>query len=762
MRRSTYFHKLIVYAICLITFPMVTLGVFSYLLSSRTVQQKVNDGALQMLLQMQQRVEQSLRTADNALTQFTVQPSVLRLLTEDVTDGSRSDNAALIDGLQEGLRGIQLSDLRVADVQFIQLRDRWKMSGGGYEPFGPLEPDWKQMYGDRPGSYWTISSRTIDFVRTLPISSPEPTAMIMFRVPYGELRKYMFTHPELGEPFIIDDSLRVVAHTDHWTRVGTSAASMPYARQLLDSESDSGLFKTQLDGEPYNVIYSKSAYNGWMYVSLVSVTAMTRESETIKWVTVAAGAVFLLIGAAVSLLGARRLYGPVRKLYESVFQPANGEAGSGGDIPASGKDELQLIGERVQAQLHNQKEMSRELKSQRSRLQHFFLLKLYLGQTDGSERAPYEAEASRQWKAMSVLVLQIDSLENTGYAEQDKELLLFAVTNIIAEIVPQHERLLEPIVMGQSQVTLVGSPLADEQAYSAWLDGAAKLIRETVKQYLRLPVSIGVSSPFRSLSEAGRGYKEAGEALQYRIKLGLEAVVHIGDVQPDRSLVPEYPEKVKSELIEAVRMCEGERAYGLLEQFTRELFAAPLSHRQYQMLMIALLTDLLRVLQEYEGVLQSLYEEEKSLYDKLFELKTSAEMTEWLYQSVLMPAIRLMEERKNKQHRGITDELLRMIENEYDSPLTIESCAFRIHYHPDYVRHVFRKEMGMPFSDYLAQFRLQMAKSWLTGTDMRIADIAEKLQYTNAQNFIRYFRKMEGMTPGQYRDSRGAGAQGSL
>lgn len=761
-RRSTYLAKLIVYAICLITIPMATLGVFSYIHSSRTVQQKVNDGALQMLLQLQQRVEQSLRTADNTLTQFTLQPSVLRLLTANAADNMGAPGrAAAVEALQEGLRRLQLADLNVADVQFVQLSDRWKITGSGYEPFGSNEPDWRQAYNGRPGSHWTIGSRTIDYVKTLPIGSSEPTALILFKVPYGELRKYMFTHPELGEPFIVDDSLRVVAHTDRLTRTGSSAASMPYARQLLGSGLDRGLFKTELDGEPFNVIFSKSAYNGWTYVSLVSVTDMTRASEAIKWVTAAASAVILLVGTVVSLLGARRLYGPIRKLYESVFQTVE-EDEDGGGAPDGGKDELQLIDERIQARWQSQRRMSRELKSQRSRLQHFFMLKLYLGQTEPGEREAYELEAGQQWKAMSVLLLQIDSLEGTGYEERDKELLLFAVTNMVAELVPPQERLLQPIVMGASQVTLVGSPLADEAAYSAWLDGTAKRIRETVKQVLRLPVSVGVSGPFHALGEAGRGYKEAGEALQYRIRLGHEAVVHIGDVRPDRSLVPQYPESVKRELIEAVRMCEGERAYGLLAQFTQEVFAAPLSHRQYQVLMLALLTELLRMLQEHEGVLQSLYAEEKQLYDRLFELKTSAEMIDWLHHSVIMPAIRLLEERKTKQYQGITSELLHMIENEYETPLTVEGCAFRIHYHPDYVRHVFRKEIGMPFSDYLARHRLQVAKGWLTGTDMRIAEMAERLQYTNAQNFIRYFRKMEGMTPGQYRDRRGAGTQESL
>ncbi|MNN98625.1 DNA-binding transcriptional regulator ChbR [compost metagenome] len=45
-----------------------------------------------------------------------------------------------------------------------------------------------------------------------------------------------------------------------------------------------------------------------------------------------------------------------------------------------------------------------------------------------------------------------------------------------------------------------------------------------------------------------------------------------------------------------------------------------------------------------------------------------------------------------------------------------------------------------------------MAKRWLKETELTITDIAEKLKYNNPANFIRYFRKMEGMTPGQYRD----------
>jgi len=48
-------------------------------------------------------------------------------------------------------------------------------------------------------------------------------------------------------------------------------------------------------------------------------------------------------------------------------------------------------------------------------------------------------------------------------------------------------------------------------------------------------------------------------------------------------------------------------------------------------------------------------------------------------------------------------------------------------------------------------FRLQKAKSLLQETNIPIKEIAEKLQYRNSQNFIRFFKKKVGMTPGDYR-----------
>jgi AraC-like DNA-binding protein len=45
-----------------------------------------------------------------------------------------------------------------------------------------------------------------------------------------------------------------------------------------------------------------------------------------------------------------------------------------------------------------------------------------------------------------------------------------------------------------------------------------------------------------------------------------------------------------------------------------------------------------------------------------------------------------------------------------------------------------------------------MAKVMLETTDKKISEIGEQLQYKNISAFIRSFRKLYDMTPGQYRE----------
>ena len=58
---------------------------------------------------------------------------------------------------------------------------------------------------------------------------------------------------------------------------------------------------------------------------------------------------------------------------------------------------------------------------------------------------------------------------------------------------------------------------------------------------------------------------------------------------------------------------------------------------------------------------------------------------------------------------------------------------------------------GKAFSELTEEYKLEEARNLLLHTDKKITDIAMELGYSNTQNFIRFFSKKTGMTPGKYR-----------
>jgi YesN/AraC family two-component response regulator len=190
----------------------------------------------------------------------------------------------------------------------------------------------------------------------------------------------------------------------------------------------------------------------------------------------------------------------------------------------------------------------------------------------------------------------------------------------------------------------------------------------------------------------------------------------------------------------------------LLHEFIERVFQVEVNRYEYQYALIRLLSDLSMLVRESGNSPDILVRHGKSVFEQLLTLKTAGEIESWLGKFVLVRVIECNKKKVTNQHKKIVDDTLAIIHEEYDTELTLESCAARLNYHPSYIRRVLKNEAGIAFRDYLALYRMDMAKKLLMETDLKISDISEKLKYRNPENFIRSFKKVEGITPGQYRD----------
>jgi len=87
----------------------------------------------------------------------------------------------------------------------------------------------------------------------------------------------------------------------------------------------------------------------------------------------------------------------------------------------------------------------------------------------------------------------------------------------------------------------------------------------------------------------------------------------------------------------------------------------------------------------------------------------------------------------------------------YAENVTVEKLAAIAHYSVAQFRKRFSELAQMSPSRYIALVRVNVARTLLSTTDRRIADIATDIGFFDHSHFIRTFRSLTGQTPNRYR-----------
>ena len=84
-------------------------------------------------------------------------------------------------------------------------------------------------------------------------------------------------------------------------------------------------------------------------------------------------------------------------------------------------------------------------------------------------------------------------------------------------------------------------------------------------------------------------------------------------------------------------------------------------------------------------------------------------------------------------------------------PLTVEIVARHVHRSPAHFSRCWNQATGVSLTAYLAWHRVDRAKALLRDTNQRIIDLSLEAGFQSAAPFYRWFRKLTGQTPTQYR-----------
>lgn len=125
----------------------------------------------------------------------------------------------------------------------------------------------------------------------------------------------------------------------------------------------------------------------------------------------------------------------------------------------------------------------------------------------------------------------------------------------------------------------------------------------------------------------------------------------------------------------------------------------------------------------------------------------------------LLQMIRQTIEDVKELHSAHCDELAyevdAMIEKRYQDPeFTVNEIAEHMSLTPAYLSRQYRKITGNGLSEKITEVRIQRACSILNQEDIPVSSVAAATGFSDTHYFYRVFKKITGVTPGNYRQSR--------
>ena len=117
--------------------------------------------------------------------------------------------------------------------------------------------------------------------------------------------------------------------------------------------------------------------------------------------------------------------------------------------------------------------------------------------------------------------------------------------------------------------------------------------------------------------------------------------------------------------------------------------------------------------------------------------------------------LRVKEKQPGAGENGSYDQIIvdafSYMQEHYQESLSLTDISSVLGISSSYFSHLFKKQTGKNYVEYLNEIRLKAVMEDLKNSDFKIAVIAEKNGFHNFEYFSRFFKKATGLSPVKWR-----------
>lgn len=211
----------------------------------------------------------------------------------------------------------------------------------------------------------------------------------------------------------------------------------------------------------------------------------------------------------------------------------------------------------------------------------------------------------------------------------------------------------------------------------------------------------------------------------------------------------------ENQLIEAVSKGQIHKADMLFTNFSSFSFdqrvSDPLRNiKNYSIIM----NTLLRKAAEQGGVHPLYLDSTSSDYAVRIEQLRAPESAPVLISNMFRDYCQLVRKHATKNYSSPVQKALLYIESNLSENLGLRTLAETLNVSSSYLSNLFRKETGQTLTDYINRRRIHHAQHLLRTSRLQIQTVAQHCGIMDVQYFSKIFKRVVGMTPKAYRESK--------
>ncbi|UVI27374.1 helix-turn-helix domain-containing protein [Paenibacillus spongiae] len=448
-----------------------------------------------------------------------------------------------------------------------------------------------------------------------------------------------------------------------------------------------------------------------------------------------------------------RHYKPLQRLAGIVSSQQQGAA----VVRGKTSDELAFISSAIAQMARENEGLLHRLRSQAGALREQALLTLIKGKL----KTPEEWEDMLSFSNLrldrphfAVLLFLIDDYGRfrRDNSESMQELLKYSLIKVLEELSIEAGS-------GYGIELIDGRGIAFLLNLNEGFDDPA-VIREIAEKakhvflQFRFTATIGIGGICSDITAISRSFVEATHAARHRFVRGGNQIIFFHDIEPVKAGVHGYPVEHVEQLVKVIKQGNSRELGDTVREAFRHIVEKNVPIEAAESISFDIVNSIVKTLIELDiEIDEDLGETMERLFVPHFE---TIEELEQAVTEICGNVCRYIADQKESKNVLMLGRMNAFIEAHYtDHTISLEVIAEQFGLSPSYATRFFKDQTGNPLMRHIDTLRMRRAKHLLKTTKLNLKEIMVEVGYMDSTNFIRKFKKIEGMTPIQYRNLTG-------